>query len=464
MKTAAAYIRVSTEEQSEYSPDSQLSLIRSYAQKENMLLPESLIFLDEGISGRSAGKRPAFQRMIALAKEKPRPFDVILLWKFSRFARSREDSVVYKSMLRRQCGIEVISVSEPLGDDKTSILIEAIIEAMDEYYSLNLSEEVRRGMKEKAERGEAVSAPPFGYRMENRRWAPDPERAPFVQKIFEAFLEGESCGEIAGQLERLGVHTQRGGAFSARAIGYILRNPAYDGRPRSKHRLWEETASSIPPLLPAGVYIAAQQRLRENRPSSKRPHTEEAGYLLRGLVTCSSCGRRLTRTGQSLQCQAYAKGRCSTSHSIALEAITRRVLAALERDFGNPCLTIQRKERTPSKDWDGPVLQTLVGKLERIDTAYEEGILGLEEYRERREALQNQLDRLKAQPGACSGCQPLPPIQKRLLDCLTGPNAGLPDGNQVLSLLVDHICFDRRRNRLEIYYVCASSPPALRRA
>ena len=95
--------------------------------------------------------------MIAAAKQKPAPFRVILVWKFSRFARNREDSIVYKSMLRRQCGIDVISVSEPVGDDKLSVLIEAMIEAMDEYYSINLGEEARRGMKKKFET--AASSP-----------------------------------------------------------------------------------------------------------------------------------------------------------------------------------------------------------------------------------------------------------------------------------------------------------------
>lgn len=153
MKIGAAYIRVSTEDQTEYSPDSQLKAIMNYAQRNNIYLAEQYIFEDDGISGRSTGKREAFNKMIALAKNKPKPFDVILVWKFSRFARNREDSIVYKSMLRKQCGIDVVSISESIGDDKMSVLFEAMIEAMDEYYSINLAEEVKRGMTEKAKRG-----------------------------------------------------------------------------------------------------------------------------------------------------------------------------------------------------------------------------------------------------------------------------------------------------------------------
>jgi len=163
MQTAAAYIRVSTDDQLEYSPDSQLDLLREYAKTHDLLLPDENVFREaEGVSGRKADRRPEFQRMIAMAKKEPRPFDVILVWKFSRFARNREDSIVYKSMLRRQCGIDVVSISEPVGDDKLSILIEAMIEAMDEYYSINLGEEARRGMKKKFETGGIVAGTACG--------------------------------------------------------------------------------------------------------------------------------------------------------------------------------------------------------------------------------------------------------------------------------------------------------------
>lgn len=126
---AAAYIRVSTDDQIEFSPASQLNQIHIYAENHQLLLLDSHIYMDEGISGRTAARRPAFLKMISAARETPRPFDVILVWKYSRFARSRQDSIFYKSLLRRECGIDVISITEPLSDDPTSILMEALLEA-----------------------------------------------------------------------------------------------------------------------------------------------------------------------------------------------------------------------------------------------------------------------------------------------------------------------------------------------
>lgn len=68
MRTAAAYLRVSDERQDEFSPDSQLKLIHDYCQKNDIILPDELVFYDDGISAKSTKKRTKFNEMIALAK------------------------------------------------------------------------------------------------------------------------------------------------------------------------------------------------------------------------------------------------------------------------------------------------------------------------------------------------------------------------------------------------------------
>ena len=100
-KFAAAYIRVSTDEQAELSPESQLEEIKKYAQREGFILLQKQIYIDEGISGKKAERRPEFMRMIATAKEKDCPFSTILLWKFSRFARNQEESIFYSALHMR---------------------------------------------------------------------------------------------------------------------------------------------------------------------------------------------------------------------------------------------------------------------------------------------------------------------------------------------------------------------------
>lgn len=176
LRIAAAYIRVSTDDQVELSPASQLVEIRKWAARNGYIVPDEFVFMDEGISGRGVKKRDEFRRMIGVAKTKPKPFDAILLWKFSRFARNRDDAVMYKSILRKQLGIDVISISEPVAEGGMGLITEALIEAMDEYYSINLAQEVKRGMEEKHRRGEVQSNPAVWLRHQGSRFRAETAR------------------------------------------------------------------------------------------------------------------------------------------------------------------------------------------------------------------------------------------------------------------------------------------------
>ena len=168
MQKAAAYIRVSDERQDEFSPDSQLKLIRQFCKDNDFVIEDEHVFFDDGISAKNVERRKEFCRMIDLAKSKEPPFDAVIVWKYSRFARNQEESIIYKSFLRKH-GIRVISVSEPSSDDPFSSLVERIIEWMDEYYVIRLSGEVKRGMTEKALRGQLNNPPPIGYLLQNKK-------------------------------------------------------------------------------------------------------------------------------------------------------------------------------------------------------------------------------------------------------------------------------------------------------
>lgn len=231
-RIAAAYIRVSTDDQTEYSPDSQIKLIRDYGKKHGFVVPDEYVFRDDGISGRSAAKRPAFQLMIAAAKEKPRPFETILVWKFSRFARNQEESIVYKSLLKKENNIDVVSISEPLMEGPFGELIERIIEWFDAFYSLNLATEVRRGMTERVQRGGTVSVAPFGYRYQDRQLVIEPEKAEIVRMVYADFLSGVPILTIAKKINAMGIKTNRGNAWENRTVRYMLTNPTYAGKVR----------------------------------------------------------------------------------------------------------------------------------------------------------------------------------------------------------------------------------------
>lgn len=418
MKTAAAYIRVSTEEQTEYSPASQLEKIQEYAKRNGYILPARFIYTDEGISGRTAEKRPAFNAMIGTAKTKPKPFDAILLWKFSRFARNREDSIVYKSMLRKQCGIDVISISENIGDDKMSVLIEAMIEAMDEYYSINLAEEVKRGMTEKVSRGEAVTIPSFGYDIKGGIYVPNSETAPIVQEVFSKYLEGMGIRTIAAELNERGIRTRRGNKFENRSVEYMLNNPVYIGKirwtPTGKTRRDFHNPDTITidghhePIISPKLWQAVQEKLsKTNKPKYMREKTAKKPFMLQGLVRCDSCGATLCMSSSSgiLQCCGYAHGKCSVSHSISIKKLNELVLESIEKAMITDKFKLDIRSAAKSDDKNSIILSKIEReqrKLERAKEAYEDGIYSLAEYKESRaritekiKALQKQLSEIK---------------------------------------------------------------------
>ena len=131
----AIYARVSSVAQDvDLSISAQLKSLREYASKNGHSIVRE--FIDEAESG-CTDSRPEFREMINLAHSKEKPFDAILVWKFSRFARSRRDSIVYKTLLRKD-HVQVVSINEPSEDTPTGRLLEGIIESLDEFYSDNL--------------------------------------------------------------------------------------------------------------------------------------------------------------------------------------------------------------------------------------------------------------------------------------------------------------------------------------
>ena len=175
--------------------------------------------------------------MIAAARQKNSPFDAILVWKLSRFARSREDSIVFKALLRKH-GVQVVSITEPFEDTPTGKLLEAIIESLDEFYSANLGQEVLRGMRESASRGFYVaSRTPYGYRWvkvkdgnkERPKLELHPHRAPVVARIFREFLAGAGLKDIVRALNSEGILAPRGKKWGKTTLHKILVNEAYTG-------------------------------------------------------------------------------------------------------------------------------------------------------------------------------------------------------------------------------------------
>lgn len=476
MKIAAAYIRVSTDDQLEYSPQSQLVKIKEFAKAHDYILTDDYIFIDEGISGRTAAKRPAFNQMIALAKTKPTPFDTILVWKFSRFARNREDSIVYKSMLKKQCKINVVSVSEPVGDDKMSVLVEAMIEAMDEYYSINLAEEVKRGMTQKVKQGGVVSVPSYGYKIENGKYVVVPERAELVKGIFTDYVNGMNTLALTRKYSELGVKTRHGNKPDKRFIDYMLRNPVYIGKIRwctdgagASKRDYDNPNIIIvdgthEPIISEELFNAAQKRIEEVKnlyPKYQRPD-QPFQYALKGIVRCHSCGATLTYTQKGMQCHNYARGSCPTSHFIVYQKLEQAVIEELKQITLNADFNlIEKSVNVPDTNADlSKLLERENAKLERIKAAYADGIDTLEEYKKNKAEILNNISALEKEIKKYSA----PKKQSKksyakkvssVIKTLTSDTATPEEKNTALRSIIDKIVFNRTKGEpdtLEIFF------------
>ncbi len=329
MKIGAAYIRVSTDDQVEYSPSAQLREIKKRAAADDVLLPPEYIFMDEGISGRSTKKRDDFNRMIGVAKSKPKPFEQIYVWKFSRFARNQEESIVYKSLLRNKLGIDIISISEPLIDGPFGSLIERIIEWMDEYYSIRLSGEVSRGMTEKALRGEVQTSVPFGFRKSGHEWVLQPEEAAIVRRMFEAYAQGSTLETIAVNANRLGARTKHGNPFHAGRVKYLLKNRAYTGTLIWKHI---EHQDKLPRIISDELFDLVADKL-ERSGSSRTKYAKSAGsmrHYLSGLLKCADCGMSMAfhTASQGFQCGGYRQKKCF-SHFVKADRLEKILFSTL---------------------------------------------------------------------------------------------------------------------------------------
>ena len=478
-KIAACYIRVSTDDQLEYSPDSQISKIKEYAQRNGYDIPDEYIFVDEGISGRKAEKRPEFMKMIGIAKQKPKPFDAILLWKFSRFARSREDSIVYKSMLRKQYNIDVISVSENIGDDKMSILVEALIEAMDEFYSVNLAEEVTRGMTQRVMKGLPICPPAFGYNIKEKNYYVNEQEAPIVLEIFTRYAEGDGMRTIAMDLGIRGIRTRQGKMPENRWIEFILNNPVYIGKLRwsqngvkavSKRDYFNENVITIDgvheAIIPMELWEKVQKRLKaEKQLYSKNAKKEQPiPHMLKGLVKCSACGGTLAINGYSskgkvpcLRCCNYNRGRCHTANGVLSTKLENSVIEGLRQAIGSNTFTIspeRKKVETNTPDYDRLIVLE-ERRMERSKQAYLNEIDTLEQYAENKKEIEARIAELTSLKEAATVPTNYSVLKERamdVLDFLTRDDVSPEAKNEALRTIIDKIIYDKANNTVALYF------------
>ena len=425
----AIYARVSSEKQdADLSISAQLKALRGWASRNDCVVVKE--YVDEAESGRSID-RPGFKQMIAAARQKSPPFEAILVWKLSRFARSREDSIVFKALLRKH-GVQVVSITEPFEDTPTGKLLEAIIESLDEFYSANLGEEVLRGMRESASRGFYVAShTPYGYRRikvrdgskERPRLEVHPHYAPVVARIFREFLAGSGLKDIAKALNVEGISAPMGKRWGKTTLHRILVNEAYIGI-----LVWGRTSKSSQKLPPIRIESAwqpivdletfnrVQSLLKERAPAYLHPRRAASRYLLSGLARCGHCGKALVcqdaKSGQFSYyiCGTLLKqgaGACEAPYlnslkfeKVVIDKIKERILTEENLrelvKLVNEEMDVVSMESRQRLETVKAEIADVHRRLGRLYDALETGKLTLSDLAPRIQALRHQEDQLQA--------------------------------------------------------------------
>lgn len=476
-KEAYIYIRVSTEDQVKNSPFAQLKEILEYCIDNKVLVKLENVYVDGGISGKFADNRIEFQKMISSACIKKNPCKLVLVHKYDRFARNKEESVLYKSQLRKY-GIKVISIKEPLPEDKkTALILESNLEMTSELYSINLSDEVYKGLRENAENGKHQTRPPYGYkkvldhieRIKNKdkiiyRMEINEDEATLIRKIFQDFINGKSVLKIAQELNELGLKTAGGAVWYDNRMRFILSNPTYAG-----YAHWTEKdcktitkKSNFVPIIDEDTFNKAQELLNHSKKLYIKEGVKEEHWL-RGKLKCSNCGKSLIINHGSYQCCNYTHGACKESHSIRIYKVEELVISYLTNlkidDIININITNLKLQNNDELTIISETIKQINNKLKRVMLAYENEIYNIDEFKSRKNSLEAEKTNLLQKAKDLKKEQNYKNIQDRIyLKCdnlkniLSDENIPILDKSLMIDEVIDKIVFDKKNRSFTFYF------------
>jgi len=441
----AIYARVSSERQKEEKTiGSQTSELKEFAKAHGCIVPEGWIFEDEGYSGATLA-RPGLEHLRDLASAGQ--LEVILVHSPDRLSRRYAYQVLLLEEFARK-GVEVRFLKGQAGQSPEEQLLVQFQGMIAEYERAQIAERSRRGKRHRAKSGSVnvLSAAPYGYRYLKKSdgqeacYVVDEEQAAVVRQIFEWYAqEGLSVGMIARRLTEQGVATRKKKRRWERSVVWaMLRNPAYAGRaaygktasaPRiritrplrqkggfskrcSANRerppeQWIEIA--VPALVSETIFARAQERLAENQRLSRK-NTREL-TLLQGVLVCGQCGYSLYRTSTRTTKRQAKYYRCLGSdrwrhfmetpcgcRPIRVEDLDEAVWNQVENLLENPALIRAEIERRREESLQSnPVekrrhsleqaLHRYARQSDKLLDAYQEGLLGLAELRQRMPSL-----------------------------------------------------------------------------
>ena len=364
--------------------------------------------------------------MVTEAISKDKPFEVILVWKFSRFSRDRVDNAIYKNRLKKR-GVRIVSIKEPTDDSPAGQFMEGVIEEVDAFYSANLSQEVRRGQRKVAERGYYPgNRAPYGYKLEKIReddgnafhniFVKEPDTAPIVRRIFDEAIAGRTYTDIREGLNRDRVpppepknkKDAKSKKWCDSTLYSVLHNLHHAG-----FIVWGvNSQSGDPPVVAKGRHepivsedkfnLAGRVMVSKAREVT-HPKQTASVYMLSRMLQCRHCGETLIVRPSKLQTSRYYQCRTRRHDGVEvcdcpnlnIQKLEERVLRVVLDEILCPsnvqvAISKMSEELTKPYEEKHAVLQAieselavLNGRQSRVMEAYEAGAYTVDDYSRR---------------------------------------------------------------------------------
>lgn len=295
MKTVL-FARVSSREQEEtgYSLPSQEKLLKEHAERKGLVVARRFS-ISESASGRN--QRKTFEEMMEYVKKNN--IKVIVCEKVDRLTRNLKDAVSINEWINGDPEREVHFVKENCVLNKNSRSNEKFIwnikVSVAQYYIDNLSEEVKKGQKEKIAQGWLPAKPPLGYKTVGERGHKihviDEEKAPLIRKMFELYATGEySLKKLVETMYESGLRTRGGNKLVKSRLAELLSDPFYCGKIQWNDQVYDGRQEG---LITKEVFDRVQDVLR----SKNTPKYSKHFYLFKGLIRCGECNGIITWEG-----------------------------------------------------------------------------------------------------------------------------------------------------------------------
>lgn len=277
------YARFSSHSQTEQSIEGQLKVCYEYAERNNMTVIQE--YIDRATTGTN-DNRQQFQQMLEDSNKKQ--FEAVLVYQLDRFARNRYDSAINKRKLKLN-GVRVISAREPISDDAPGVLLESMLEGFAEFYSVDLSQKIRRGMNVSVDKRQTLGGRcPLGFKVDKntKKYVIDDDTAPIVKQIFEMYAKDINVAEIVKYLNANNYKTSIGGNFNKNSLNKLLQNKKYIGSYVYKGNELEKDV--FPQIVSFDIFEMVQRRMNKAR---KAPATTKAyeDYILTTKLFCGHC-------------------------------------------------------------------------------------------------------------------------------------------------------------------------------